>query len=60
MIAEKNAKFFYPCCRMDNCGGVLEIKINENKFTLDYECEKNNTHKGKNIYFETFNNFYLK
>ena len=51
--------FYYPCCPVKNCNGVLWIKyINEN-FSLDYECEKNEEHKGDNIYFETFEKFYL-
>ena len=58
-IEKKSDKFYYPFCRQNNCGGVLKIKINDN-FSIDYECEKNMEHKGKNIYFKTFERFYLK
>ena len=52
--------FYYPCCPINNCKGVLRIKyINENS-SIDYECEKNKDRKGYNIYFETFNRYYLK
>ena len=52
--------FYYPCCPINNCKGVLWIKyINENS-SIDYECEKNKDHKGYNIYFETFNKYYLE
>jgi len=59
---EKNssAKFYYPSCRSNNCDGVLKIKINNNDFSLDYECEKNKSHNGKKVYFKTFERFYLK
>ena len=53
-------KFYYPFCRNPGCGGVLKIKINRNNFSLDYECDKNKEHNGKNIYFKTFERFYLK
>ena len=58
---EKNiAKFYYPICRIDNCGGVLKFKINKDKFSLNYKCEKNENHIGTNIFFKTFERFYLK
>ena len=64
-MEEKNekkisSKFYCPSCRINNCDGVLKIKINKNNFSLDYECDKNEEHKGKNIYFKTFERFYLK
>ena len=52
-------KLFYPYCKENNCGGVLEITINEN-FSVDYKCSKNPMHKKENIYFKTFERFYLK
>ena len=55
-----SAKFYYPSCKSNDCDGVLKITINNNDFSLDYECEKNKNHKGKNIYFKTFERFYLK
>ena len=53
------SKFYYPYCKNSQCDGVLKIKINDN-FTINYECDKNPNHKGENIYFKTFENFYLK
>ena len=51
------SKFYYPCC--NKCEGVLKVYFNDN-FTIDYECEKYENHKKENIYFETFERFYLK
>ena len=59
-MEENENKFYYPFCRNPNCDGVLEIKINDNYFSLDYECDKNEEHNGHNIYFKTFERFYLK
>ena len=50
---------YYPFCREKDCNGLLKIKFNDD-LTLDYECEKNKDHKGKKIYFTTFERFYLK
>ena len=62
MINEKNtkSKFYYPSCKNDNCDGAVNIEINQNNFSLDYVCEKNKEHNGKNIYFKMFERFYLK
>ena len=51
------SKFYYPYCNI--CKGVLKIYFNDN-FTIDYECENYENHKKENIYFETFERFYLK
>ena len=50
--------FYYPCCNIFGCNGIPEIKFNDN-FTIDIACE-NGKHKKKNIFFETFEKFYLK
>lgn len=55
----KEQKTFYPYCKENNCGGVLKIAINDN-FSIDYKCSKNPKHKKENIYFKTFERFYLK
>ena len=55
----KTQNYYYPFCKEINCGGVLKIKINNN-FSIDYECSKNPEHNKKNIYFKTFERFYLK
>ena len=60
MIKENSKKkFCYPYCKEKPCDGILKLKINDN-FTLDYECDKDKNHNGKNIYFKTFELFYLK
>ena len=48
---------YYPYCKDCNC--LLNIKFNDN-LNIDYECEKDEEHKGKKIYFQTFKRFYLK
>ncbi len=52
-------KLFYPYCKENNYGGVLKIAINDN-LSVDYKCSKNPMHKKENIYFKTFERFYLK
>ena len=57
---EKNSKkFYYPYCKEEGCNGLLNVKTGDN-FTIEYECENNDSHKRKNIYFKTFERFYLK
>ena len=65
MIIKQNekklsSKFYYPSCRNNNCDGILKIKINKNNFSLNYVCEKNNSHKERNVYFQTFQRYYFK
>ena len=48
---------FYPYCRECHC--LLNIKFNDS-LNIDFECEKDENHKGKKIYFQTFKRFYLK
>ena len=62
MSIEQNLikKFYYPMCNGKDCNGITKIKINEYDFTVDYECENNESHNGKGIFFETFEKFYLK
>ena len=52
-------KFYYPFCRENGCNGLLNIKYDDN-FSIEYECDSNSFHKRKNIYFKTFERFYLK
>ena len=61
MSKEQNSenKFFYPCCQKTKCNGLLNIQFNDN-YSLNYECEKNSSHKRNNIYFKNFERFYLK
>ena len=52
-------KYFFPNCDKNGCKGLLDLKFNDD-FTLDFICDKNNCHKRSNIYFKTFERFYLK
>jgi len=47
-----------PTCQ--KCSGFLNIKINHLNFSIEYACENDKLHKDKNIYFKTFERFYLK
>ena len=53
-------KFYCPVCRIPECGGILKFNINKSNFSLNYKCDKNKEHNGQNIYFKTFERFYLK
>ena len=61
MLEKRNlmADFYYPYCREKGCDGILKIKFGDN-FNIDYECDKNSGHIGKNIFYKTFERFYLK
>ena len=52
-------KFYYPSCKENECNGILKININEENFGVNYKCEKNEKHQGKNIYYKVFERFYL-
>ena len=51
-------KIYYPSCK--ECDGVLNIKIQPLNFSINFECEKDKSHNKNNIYFKTFERFYLK
>ena len=51
-------KIFIPTCQ--KCNGFLNIKINPFNFSIEYDCKNFNSHRDKNIYFKTFERFYLK
>ena len=59
-MKEEISKYYYPCCSEKGCNGILDIKINEDNFSINYFCQNNPKHKKKNIYFKTFERFYLK
>ena len=61
MSEQKNilTKFYYPQCKEIGCNGLLNIKFGD-IFTLEYECDINKNHNKKNIFFKTFERFYLK
>ena len=60
MTDNKNSKYYLPLCKENPCNGFLKLKFNINNFYFDYECSKNSSHKEKNIFFKTFERFYLK
>jgi hypothetical protein len=51
-------KFYLPSCQ--KCNGLLNISINPLNFSISYVCEKDNKHCNKDIFFKTFERFYLK
>ena len=51
-------EIFYPACQ--KCDSILDIKINPENFTIDFECENDSSHNRSNIFFKTFERFYLK
>ena len=55
-----DSEFYIPVCNEKNCKGVLAIDFDLNNFTINYHCEKNKNHKGKKIFFETFERYHLK
>ena len=57
---EKNNIYYLPICREIGCEGILNIEINEEKFLINCQCEKNKSHIFNNIYYETFDKYYLK
>ena len=59
MKDENSSKIYYPFCNEKDCDGILSITINDN-FSINYQCDKNENHKNNNIYFKTFERFYLK
>ena len=53
-----STKIIIPTCQ--KCNGFLNILINPLNFSIEYSCKNNKSHKDKNIYFKTFERFYLK
>ena len=53
-------KYYIPTCRNKECDGHLKISIDEEKFIINGICQKNKKHIFNNLYFETFDRFYLK
>ena len=53
-------KYYIPTCTEKECKGSLKISINENSFIMNCVCDKNKNHKFNNIYFQTFEKFYVK
>ena len=51
-------KIYFPSCK--ECDGLLNITINPINFSVEYICDKCLFHYNKNIFFKTFERFYLK
>ena len=56
--SEKN-KYYIPLCRVTGCDGYLYYKY-KNNFFIDCHCVKNKNHKFENLYYETFEKYYLR
>ena len=56
----ENNKYYIPICREKHCKGHLKIIIDELKFTIDGVCSKNKNHIFNDLFFDTFEKFYLK
>ena len=56
---ERN-KYYIPVCPEKNCNGHLRISIDEDKFIINAKCQRNKEHIFNNLYFETFQKYYLK
>ena len=54
------SKFYLPYCGINKCDGLFKIKYINDNFSFDLECDKNSNHQKKNIFFKTFERFYLK
>ena len=59
-MEEEISKYYYPCCSENGCNGILDIKINDNNFSINSQCHENPEHKKENIFYKTFERFYLK
>ena len=57
-MCKNENKIFLPKCK--ECEGFLSFTINPLNFTLNAECELNKKHIYNNIFFKTFERFYLK
>ena len=59
-LKEEYNKNYIPICKEEGCEGHLKISIDEDRFSINCICENNKDHIYNNIYFETFEKFYLK
>lgn len=56
---QEGAKNYIPICQESGCNGLLNVSINFDSFKINAICENNSTHKLDNLYFSTFNKYYL-
>ena len=59
-IEDEQNKYYIPICRESGCNGYLEFDFDNKDFFIKYNCHKNNNHNSNNLYYETFEKFYLK
>ena len=52
--------YYIPICRNKGCDGHLSISIDEEQFLISGKCQKNKEHIFNDLFFETFDRFYLK
>ena len=58
-LTEKTSSLIHiPSC--PKCKGDINIKIQPLNFSIEFECENNESHNKDNIFFKTFEKFYLK
>ena len=55
-----NLYYTYPCCQVNNCNSFIYFRINPYNFTIDYQCDKNPIHNGKDISYNEFMKFFKK
>ena len=56
-IQNSKTFFYFPC---QKCNGFLSININPNTFLINAKCESDFNHVFNNLYFSTFEQFYMK
>ena len=55
----EDIKYYLPVCKETGCEGHLKIGIDEVNFIVKGICDKDKNHQYNNLYFETFERFYL-
>ena len=51
-------KIFYPYC--EKCNDLLEFEIEPLNFSVKFKCQNNEYHNKSNLYFKTFERFFIK
>lgn len=52
--------FYIPRCKERYCNGLLKLFFDFDDFSVNYQCDKNPNHKGKNISLDALNNLCIK
>ena len=53
-----SSKVFYPICK--ECNNISNFELEPLNFSIKYICESDKNHSKKDIYFKTFERFYLR